>query len=362
MRGLTFHGDRDVRVDELPEPTVQAPTDALVRVTMAGICGSDLHVYNAGAAFGFTEGTRLGHEFIGTVEAVGGDVRTVAPGDRVLSSVSVACEECSYCREGLFSSCERWSLFGWAPRVWAHGGVVEGAQSELMRVPLADGTLVGVPDELAGPEQELSTLPLVDMLSTAWHGLTGAGVEAGQAVVVIGDGAVGLSAVHGARAKGAEPIFSLGHHEDRLAVAERLGATHLVASREPEEIRERVREATTGRGAHVVVDTISGPASMRAAHAAVRPGGTIACLGMDHFMGKTPELDWRDQYLRNLRITGGLLPGPRYLRELIDLRVQGRLEPSPLLTHRLPLEEAPRGYAMMAAREPGVVKVALTVA
>jgi threonine dehydrogenase-like Zn-dependent dehydrogenase len=145
-------------------------------------------------------------------------------------------------------------------------------------------------------------------------------------------------------------------------VAERLGATHLVASREPEEIRQRVGEATGGEGAHVVVDTISGPESMRAAHASVRPGGTIACLGMDHFMGKVPELDWRDQYLRNLRITGGLLPGPRYLPELIDLRVRGRLEPSPLLTHRFPLEEAPRGYAMMAAREPGVVKVALTLA
>jgi S-(hydroxymethyl)glutathione dehydrogenase/alcohol dehydrogenase len=110
------------------------------------------------------------------------------------------------------------------------------------------------------------------------------------------------------------------------------------------------------------VDTISGPESMRIAHAAVRPGGTIACMGMDHFMGRTPELDWRDQYLRNIRITGGLLPGRRYLPELLDLRLRGRVDPSPLLTHRMPLADGPRAYAMMAAREPGVVKVALTAA
>jgi threonine dehydrogenase-like Zn-dependent dehydrogenase len=362
MRGLTFHGDHDLRVDDVPEPGIEAPTDAVVRVTMAGICGSDLHIYNAGAAFGFAEGTRLGHEFIGTVEAVGREVRTVRAGDRVLSSPSVACGDCTYCREGLASSCERWSLFGWAPRTWRHGGVVEGGQSELVRVPLADGTLAVMPEPLSDPDHEASLLPLVDMMSTAWHGLTGASLQAGQAVAVIGDGAVGLAAVHGARAKCAEPIVCLGHHEDRLAVAERLGATHLVSSREPDEIEQRVKEATGGEGAHVVVDTISGPESMAAAHATVRPGGTISCLGMDHFMGKTPVVNWFDQFLRNIRITGGLVPGPRYLPELLDLRVRGKLDPSPMLTQRLTLEEAARGYEMMAGRAPGVVKVALAPA
>ncbi len=360
MRGLTFHGDHDVRVDDVPEPTIQAPTDAVVRVTMAGICGSDLHVYNAGAAFGFAEGTRLGHEFIGTVEAVGAEVAGVRPGDRVLSSVSVACDDCTFCREGLSSSCERWSLFGWAPRTWAHGGGVEGGQSELVRVPLADGTLTVMPEALSAPEHEASLLLLPDMMSTAWHGLTGGGLRAGQGAVVIGDGAVGLAAVHGARAKGAGPIVCLGHHEGRLGVAERLGATHLVSAREQDEIRELVMEATGGQGAHVVVDTISGSSSMASAHACVRPGGTISCLGMDHFMGKTPTVNWFDQFLRNIRITGGLVPGRRYLPELLDLRLRGELEPSPMLTHRLPLDSAPRGYEMMAGREPGVVKVALT--
>jgi threonine dehydrogenase-like Zn-dependent dehydrogenase len=359
MQGLVFHADRDVRVDDVAEPTIEEPTDALVRVRMAGICGSDLHIYNAGAAFGFPPGTRLGHEFIGVVEAVGDEVRTLRPGQAVLSSPSVACMECVYCREGLQSSCKRWSLFGWAPRTWQHGGDVQGGQSALVRVPLADGTLVATPEALAEPGREATLLPLVDMMSTAWHGLTSAGTAPGESVAVIGDGAVGLSAVHGAVAKGAEAVICLGHHEDRLAVARRLGATHLVTSREPDEIRERVREATGGEGAHVVVDTISGTESMAAAHSCVRAGGTIACLGMDHFMGRTPTVNWFDQFLRNISITGGLVPGSRHLPELLDLVAAGRLEPSPVLTHRLPLAEAAEGYRLMADRVEGVVKVAV---
>ena len=137
MKGLTFQGVHDVRVEEVPDPGIEAPTDAIVRVTMAGICGSDLHIFNAGEAFGFPVGSRLGHEFIGTVEEVGPEVRGVAAGDRVMSSCMVACGECTWCREGLESSCVRWSLFGWAPRVWQHGGAVQGGQAELVRVPLA---------------------------------------------------------------------------------------------------------------------------------------------------------------------------------------------------------------------------------
>jgi alcohol dehydrogenase len=359
MRGLTFQGTHDVRVDEVPEPAIEEPTDAIVRVTMAGICGSDLHIYNAGAAFGFPAGSRLGHEFIGTVEEVGAEVRSVAAGDRVLSSCSVACGECTWCREGLSSSCVRWSLFGWAPRVWQHGGAVQGAQSELMRVPFADATLHAMPEALAGPEREATLLPIVDVMSTGWHGLTSAGTAPGQSVVVIGDGAVGLAGVHGARAKGAERIVCLGHHPDRLQTATALGATLTVDSRDDDEIKEAVLGHTGGEGAHVVVDSISGPASMATAHACVRPGGTIACLGMDHFMGKTPSVNWFDQFLRNISVTGGLVPGKRYFPELLALAERGELDPAPMISHRLPLDGAADGYRMMADREEGVVKVAL---
>jgi hypothetical protein len=335
------------------------PTDAIVRITLASICGSDLHIYSSGSAFRFEEGQRIGHEFIGTVEEVGADVRSFRPGDRVLSSCSVADGSCVYCQEDLSSSCERWSLFGWAARVWQHGGPVEGGQAERIRVPLADFTLHPMPESLSSPEHETTLLPLVDSMATAWHGLVGAGSRPGQHVVVIGDGAVGLSAVHAAAALGAATVVCTGHHPDRLALASRLGATDVIASRDNDEIKERVRELTNGQGAHVVIDSISGPESMATAHAAVRAGGAISCLGMDHFMGRKPEINWYDQFLRNIRITGGLLPGKTYFPALLDLVQAGRMDPSPMLTHRLPLGEAVEAYRMMAERREGVVKVAL---
>jgi threonine dehydrogenase-like Zn-dependent dehydrogenase len=358
MRGLTFQGT-GVAVEEVPDPGIEDPGDAIVRVTMAGICGSDLHILNAGEAFGFPVGSRLGHEFIGTVEEVGSGVTSVRAGDRVMSSCSVACGECTWCREGLASSCVRWSLFGWAPRTWQHGGAVQGGQSELVRVPLADSTLHPMPEALSGADREASLLPLVDVMSTGWHGLTAAGAAPGQSVVVIGDGAVGLAGVHGARAKGAERIVCLGHHDGRLATATELGATLTVDSRDDEEIRQLVMEHTGGEGAHVVVDSISGPASMATAHATVRPGGTIACLGMDHFMGKTPAINWFDQFLRNISVTGGLVPGPRYIPELLELLEAGAIDPAPMISHQLDLGEAAEGYRMMNERVDGVTKVAL---
>jgi threonine dehydrogenase-like Zn-dependent dehydrogenase len=362
VQGLTFHAAKDVRVENISEPTIEQPTDVLVRVTMAGICGSDLHIFNAGEAFGFNPGSRLGHEFIGTVEAVGGDVKGFSVGDRVMSSCSVADGSCVYCKENLASSCASWSLFGWAPRVWAHGGEVQGGQSELVRVPLGSSTLVHMPESLSGMEHQTKLLPLVDVMSTAWHGLTSARMKAGNNVVVIGDGAVGLSSVHAASVMGAEAIICLGHHEDRLAVARTLGATHVVTSRDPEEIAVQVKELTNGEGAHVVVDSISSKESMGGAHASVRAGGTIACLGMDHFMGKTPEINWFDQFLRNITITGGLVPGAGYFPQLLELTESGKMDASPVLSHQMPLADAAEGYSMMAERREGVIKVALTPA
>jgi alcohol dehydrogenase len=239
---------------------------------------------------------------------------------------------------------------------------VQGGQSEFVRVPLADTTLLKMPESLSGMEREASLLPLVDVMSTGWHGLTSAGATAGQSVVVIGDGAVGLAGVHGAKAKGAERIVALGHHADRLATASTLGATLTIDSRDDEEITQLVMEHTGGEGAHVVIDSISSPGSMATAHATVRPGGTIACLGMDHFMGSTPAINWFDQFLRNISVTGGLVPGPRYIPELLELVQAGTLDPSPMLSHRLPLTDAAEGYKLMAARAEGVTKVALTPA
>ena len=359
MKGLTFHATGDVRVDDVSDAAVELPGDAVVRVELAAICGSDLHIYNLGEQFGFTPGSRLGHEFIGVVEEVGADVKDFAPGDRVLSSVSVACGECTPCREGLSSSCVRWSLFGWSPRTWQHGGGPQGGQSEFVRVPLADTTLHAVPESLASPERARTLLPMVDVMSTGWHGLVRADVQPGQRVAVIGDGAVGLAAVHGARAKGADVIVCLGHHPDRLETATLLGATSVVSSRDDEEIAALVREATGGDGVHAVIDTISGTSSMATAHACVRPGGVIACLGMDHFTGKTPALNWFDQFVRNISVTGGLVPGKAYFPELLHLADRGVIDPAPMISHELALTDAPEGYRLMAERAEGVTKVAL---
>jgi threonine dehydrogenase-like Zn-dependent dehydrogenase len=359
MRGLTFQANENVQVQDVSDPSVVAPTDAVVKVTMAGICGSDLHVLHAGEQFGFSAGSRLGHEFLGTVEEVGAGVTSVVPGDRVLAAVCVSCGECVYCREGMRSSCVKMSMFGWASRLWGYGGDVEGGQSQFARVPLADANLVKIPESLAASEHEKRLLPLIDVMSTGWHGLVAGRVQAGQNVVVIGDGAVGLSAVHGAKAMGAENIVCLGHHPDRLAVAEKLGATAIGTSRDVDELKELVMTNTDGQGGHTVVDTISSGASMATAHATVRAGGSISCLGMDHFMGQTPEVNWFDQFLRNITVTGGLVHGPAYLPELLRLSEAGTIDPSPMLSHTLPLEQAPDGYRMMAERAEGVIKVAV---
>lgn len=183
MRGLTFHGDQDVCVEDVPDAQIQKPTEAVVKVTMAGICGSDLHILNAGTAFGFEPGSRLGHEFIGTVEEVGAEVTNLRPGDRVLASCSVLDGSCPMCHEHLHSSCNSWSLFGWAPRTWQHDGSVQGGQSEYVRVPLASTTLIPMPEELAGMDRQKTMLPLVDVMSTAWHGLRTAGMKPGFNVV-----------------------------------------------------------------------------------------------------------------------------------------------------------------------------------
>jgi threonine dehydrogenase-like Zn-dependent dehydrogenase len=362
VRGLTFQGNGNVVVEDVVDPSLLAATDAIVKITMAGICGSDLHILHAGEAFGFAPGARLGHEFLGTVVEVGPEVRAFSPGDRVMVAVGVSCGHCIWCQEGIRASCEQMSIFGWAPRMWRHGGEVQGGQSEFARVPLAETTMIKIPEAVADPSHELELLPIIDVMSTAMHGLVTGRLHPGDDVVVIGDGAVGLSTVHCARALGAENIICFGHHADRLALARTLGASATSDVRDPAEIAEFARNGTRGQGARVVVDSVSNTDSMQAAHGAVRPGGTIACLGMDHFMGKTPEVNWFDQFVRNITISGGLLPTGLYIPRLLGLLADGQIDPSPMLTNVLALSEAPDGYQLMAERREGAVKVALKIA
>jgi threonine dehydrogenase-like Zn-dependent dehydrogenase len=355
-----YHGDGDIRVDEVPEPGLREPTDALVRVTLAGICGSDLHFYRAGSALGFAPPERVGHEFVGEVLEVGAEVRGVRPGQAVVSSPSIADGSCEMCRERLYYACERGlGFFGYSGAFWHYGGPVEGGQSELVRVPFADYTLVPVPEELAAPELRPALVGIIDVMGTGWHGADAAGVAPGDDVLVVGDGAVGLCAAHAAVARGARRVILAGHHADRLAIGRTLGATDVVETRDPAEAGELVRGLTGGHGARVVIASVSGDAPLATAHACVKAGGVISCIGLDQAVGAPPGVDWMDQFLRNITITGGLVPGRRNVPHLMGLLAEGAIDPTPVFTHRLPLERAADGYRMMARREEGVVKVVL---
>lgn len=359
MKAACFFGNRDIRVDDVPEPTIEQPTDAVVRVTLASICGSDLHYYRSGEELAFPPGMRTGHEFVGTVEAVGAEVSDFRPGDRVMGHPLPVDGTCQFCQEKIFPCGFGPGAFGYSPAFWPYGGEIQGGQSEFVRVPFASGTLTPMPEEVSGEGHEHALLACVDNLATGWHAAVTAGVKAGDNVLVLGDGAVALCAVASAAFKGAERIICLGHHDDRLAVAQGLGATEVINSRDRDEIVARVLELTGGEGVHAVLQTISGEEPMGVSQACVRRFGVVSCVGMEQFLGKVPGIDWVDQFMRNITVTGGLIPGPAYTAELARLVADGRIDPTPIFTHTLALEQAPDGYRMMAERADGVIKIAL---
>ncbi len=358
MKAACYHGLRDVRVDTVPEPTIMKGSDALVRVTKASICGSDLHFFNNGGDLGLQPGTRLGHEFVGVVEAVGASVGGVKVGDRVVAPFVFSDGTCFFCRRGLHSSCEHGGIFG-SPFWGEHaGGEVEGGQSEFIRVPEADGTLVVIPEALAGDAHDLAVLPLGDVFSTGFHGVVNAGVGEGSTVVVLGDGAVGVCAVQGAALRGASVVIHVGHHDDRLAIAAANGATHTINAKKDDPI-EAIKALTGGRGADAVVETISSNASLARALEAVRDGGSVSVLGMSHFFEPVDQ-PYSAAFMRNLHLHPGVCPSRAYIPELLTALEQGKINPAVVLTHDLPLSDAARGFEIMDTRETGSIKVALT--
>lgn len=360
MKAALYHGVRDVRVEEVPEPTILKDSDALVRVTKAGICGSDLHFFNNGDDLGLPPGTRLGHEFVGVVEAIGSAVRGIAAGDRVVAPFVFSDGTCWFCRRGLHSSCEQGGIFG-SPFWGEHaGGEVEGGQSEYVRVPLAEGTLVPIPEALATPEYDNAVLPLGDVFSTGYHGAVNAGIQPGDTVVVLGDGAVGQCAVQAATLFGAAQIVMVGHHDDRLAIASANGATHAVNGKGEDPV-EAVQALTGGRGADAVIDSISGNATIAQALSAVRDGGAVAVLGMNHYFQPVDQ-PWSAAFMRNVHLHPGVCPSRAYMPQLLNVLAQGKINPAAVMTHDLPLEEAARGFEVMDSRQEGSIKVALTPA
>ena len=337
MRAATFHGPGDIRVESVPEPQVTTPTGALIRVTHTAVCGSDLWFYRGESDREVP--SRVGHEPMGIVEEVGDDVVSVEPGDRVLAPFFISCGRCEFCRKGLHTSCvnqDSWS------------GENGGAQGEYVRCPEADGTLVRVPDRHADDEDTLrSLLPLTDVMGTGHHAAVNAGVEAGSTCAVIGDGAVGLCGVLAANRLGAERIIAMGHHEDRLAIAEAFGATDLVSERGEAAI-ERVTELTNG-GVNHVLECVGATSSMETAIGVARPGGTVGYVGVPHGLGD--GLDLSPFFRANVTLQGGVAPVRAYAEELMADVLQGTLDPSPVFTKTVDLDGVPEGYEAMDNRE-----------
>jgi threonine dehydrogenase-like Zn-dependent dehydrogenase len=343
MRATVMHGAGDVRIEDVPDARLTERTDALVRVTRACICGSDLWPYNQ---MEYSEGgQRMGHEFIGIVEDVGLEVRTVKPGDLVVAPFAWSDGTCDFCREGLHTSCLHG---GW----WARNGV-DGGQGEAVRVPQADGTLVVLP---VAPDDALmrSLLTLSDVMGTGHHAALAAKVGPGKSAAVVGDGAVGLCGVIASRRLGAEQIIVLGRHPDRIALAQQFGATDIVSERGDEAV-ERVRELTNGFGAHSVLECVGHDLSMTTALGIARPGGAVGRVGVpQHQQIPTTVKTFFD----NVTIGGGPAPARAYIEELLPDVLEGRIEPGHVLDRVTNLDGVPDGYRAMNDREAIKVMVA----
>jgi len=346
MRATTIHGPRDIRVSEVPDPTIQAPQDAVVRVVAACVCGSDLWRYRGEAKEG--QIARIGHEFIGVVEEVGAEVGALRPGDFVISPFMYSDGTCAHCRNGVQTSCSSGGFWA-APDRW--GRPVDGAQGERVRVPFAEGTLVVVPEVPAdGGPLAADLLSLSDVMGTGHHAAVSARVRAGSTVAVVGDGAVGLSAVLAAHRLGAERIIAMSRHETRSALARRFGATDVVAERGAEGAKA-VAELLGGIGPDAVLECVGTADSMAQALATVRPGGSIGYVGLPHGI----QLPVRDMFLNNIGVAGGMAPVRAYLPELLADVLAGAIRPGLVFDLELPLAEI--GEAYLAMDERRAIKV-----
>ena len=344
MRATVFHGTRDVRVEEVPDATLREPTDVVVRVTHACICGSDLWPYR-GELLIYGEHGRTGHEFMGVVEDVGAEVRTLRKGDRVIAPFAFSDGVCEFCSGGLHTSCVRGGYWG---------AQNDGGQGEAVRVPWADGTLVKLPGEVDLSDSRLAAAiaTLTDVMCTGHHAAVSAGVGPGATAVVVGDGAVGLCGVLAAKRLGAERIIVMGRHDDRLAVARTFGATDEVRERGAEGIA-RVHELTRGGAPHVL-ECVGTVQATETAVGACRPGGTVGHVGVP-----AEPISLMDVYGRNITLRGGVAPARAYQPALLADVLAGVIDPSPVLDVTVGLDGVPGGYAAMDERRAIKVLVEL---
>ncbi|MFE3518276.1 zinc-binding dehydrogenase [Streptomyces sp. NPDC059166] len=336
MRATLMYAAHDVRVEDVADPKIQQPTDAVVRILLSCVCGSDLWPYKS---LEHTDTPRhMGHEFLGVVEETGTDVRTLKAGDVVVAPFVWADNTCAYCREGLQTSCPhggQWGVDG-----------VDGGQGQAARVPFADGTLVRLPvaeDSALLPD----LLTLSDVLCTGYHAARTAGVGRGDSVTVIGDGAVGLSAVISARLLGAEQIVLMGRHRSRTDLGREFGATDVVAERGDEGVA-RIRELTGGQGTRKVLECVGLKDALVQGFGVVRDGGTVSRVGAPQF---TDVPFGFGDFMRNITLTGGVAPARAYIEELMPHVLDGSIRPGRVFDRTVSLEDIADGYRAMNDRE-----------
>ena len=336
MRGTTIYAPGDIRSEQLPDPQITAPTDAIIRTVAACVCGSDLWSYRG--INPVTEPAPMGHEYVGIVEQVGSDVTTVKPGQFVIGSFFASDNTCPNCRNGYQTSC-------------LHREFVGGAQAQYLRVPLADGTLVATPGQ---PRDELvpSLLALSDVMGTGWYAAVAAEVKPGATVAVVGDGAVGLCGVIAAKELGAQRIIAMSRHADRQALAREFGATDIVTERGDAGVKA-IKELTEGIGADRVLECVGTNESMHQALRATRPGGNVGFVGVPHDVNVPAE----ELFYSHVALRGGPAPVRAFLPDLIERVWDGRINPGKVFDLTLPLDQVSEAYQAMDQRR--AIKVLL---
>lgn len=339
MRGVIMHSPGEVRVQDRDDPQIVEPTDAIIKVTAACVCGSDLWPYRGAQD---VEDQPMGHEYVGVVEQVGDSVTTVKPGDFVVGSFMTSDGTCEICQAGYQSRCVDTTPMG---------GI--GTQAQLAHIPQADGTLVATPEQ---PDEDLipSLLAASDVLGTGWFAADAAAAGPGKTVAVVGDGAVGLMGILAAQQMGAERIIAMSRHESRQTLAREFGATDIVTERGDDGVA-KIKELTGGLGAHSVIEAVGTQEAMLQAIKSTRPGGHVGFVGVSHGV----ELPGDLLFGSTVHLHGGPAPVRRYLPELIQLILDRKIEPGKVFDKRLPLEEAAEAYRLMDQRE--AIKVLLEV-
>jgi len=346
MNALTFNGIERITYEKTDDPGIVNPTDVIVKVRCCAICGSDLHVYY-GREKGIDQHTCMGHEFGGDVVEVGKEVRTFVIGDAVISPFSVSCGMCFYCKIGLTSRCVESQLFGWVEK----GKGLHGGQAEYVRVPLADSTLVKLPDNVSMEEGVLAG----DIISTGFYSAKQAQIKPGGVYAIVGCGPVGLMAIAGALEYGAEKIFAIDKEESRLRIAQQFGATPInVSSTDPLEI---IKEASQGRGADAVMEAIGNEFSFQLSFNLVRPGGIISSVGVcsdKHFPFSPVQA-----YDKNLTLVTGRCPARAMMPTVVPLIQRKKYPFTSIVTHRMPLSKGVMGYDIFANKKDNCLKVIL---